>query len=49
VGLRAEWHNVLLNPKVTEKFFDIDKEEKLLLNRITQQYVKRMPGRAAVS
>jgi hypothetical protein len=49
VGLRAEWHNVLLNPKVTDRIIDIDTEQKLLLNRIIQQYVKRMSVRAAVS
>jgi len=41
VGLRAEWHNVLLNTKVTDRVMDIDTEQKVLLNRITQQYVKR--------
>jgi hypothetical protein len=49
VGLRAEWHNVLLNAKVTDRITDIDTEEKMVFNRIIQQYVKRMSGRAAVS
>jgi len=49
VGLRAEWHNVLLNPKVTDHIIDIDTEQKMLLNRIVQQYVKIISGRAAVS
>jgi len=49
VGIRAEWHNVLLNPKVTDHITDIDTEEKMLLSRITHQYVKRISVRAAVS
>jgi len=49
VGLRAECHNVLLNPKFTDRIIDIDTEEKMVLNRIIQQYVKRILGRAAVS
>jgi hypothetical protein len=49
VVLRAEWHNVLLNPKVTDRITDIDTEEKMLLRRIIQQYVRRISGRAAVS
>jgi hypothetical protein len=48
VGLRAEWHNVLIKPEVTDQILDIDTEEKMLLSRILQQYVKRMSGRAAV-
>jgi len=49
VGLRAEWHNVLIKPEVTDQILDIDTEEKMLLNRIIQQYVKIISGRAAVS
>jgi len=48
VGLRAEWHNVLLNSKFTDQILDIDTEEKMLLSRIIQQYVKIISGRAAV-
>jgi hypothetical protein len=49
VGLRAEWHNVLLNPKFTDRIMDIDTEGKMLLNRIIQKYVKIMSRRAAMS
>jgi len=49
VGLRAEWHKVLLNLNVTDHNIDIDTEEKMLLNRVLQQYVKRISVRAAVS
>jgi hypothetical protein len=36
LGLRAEWHNVLLNPNFTDNIIDIDTGEKLLLRRIIQ-------------
>ena len=49
VGLRAEWHSGVLNRKVTDRIIDGEMDEKLLLNRIIEQYVKRISERAAVS
>jgi len=34
----------MLNLKVTNHIIDLDTEEKLLLNRIIQLYVKRISG-----
>jgi len=49
VGLRAEWHSGVLNRKVTDRIIDLDTEEKVLLNRVIEQYVKTISVRAAVS
>jgi len=49
VGLRAEWDSVLFNPNVTVYIIDIDPEQKMMLSRILQQWVKIVSGRAAVS
>ena len=48
MGLSAEWHNVLLNLKVTGHFIDLDTEDKILSKRIMQKNVKRISVRAAV-
>ena len=48
-GVKSKMERFLLNLNVTDHIIDLDTEEKMLLNRVVQQYVNRISVRAAVS
>jgi len=49
VELRAEWHSGVLNRKVTDRIIYGEMDEKMLLDRVIEQYVTNISVRAAVS